>query len=286
MKLIFLLFITMTTVAQTRFTGIAMQASLPSGWQVQEENYGQIMVSNPNVQAGLLFIEHGWTSEDMILQNMQETIQEDDWQAAIATDIMELENGDFIALYQGSGSGQEIVVVTVVSRSKLWGRGGVMTVVIASKANFTDDFQDLAVAVSKSIKYKSFMNSQAQQNARMFKGRKLIRYSSYYTSDYDNTVSVGSSSKTTIHFCSNGRFVIDGYSDLSAGGPAMDGETWSSTSAGEGLWSLMDVNSYMVLRLTSNAGEVSYMPIERYTEDGAYYINGDKWVIGGSDLCN
>ena len=73
---------------------------------------------------------------------------------------------------------------------------------------------------------------------------------------------------------------------MSGGGGAFDGEVSSSNSEGVGLWSLMIIRDYMVIRLVSNAGEVNYMPIERYTEDGAYYINGDKWVIGGSDLCN
>ncbi|GGZ77744.1 hypothetical protein [Algibacter mikhailovii] len=286
LTILVLIFMNLLSYSQTKFIGIAMSANLPSGWVVQEENYGQILLSNPKNAAGIMFIEHGWTTEQMVLEKMQQEILEEGWQASLATDIMELDNGDLIALYQGRGNGQEIVVVAVVSRSKLWGRGGVMTVVLVPKNSFNDDLQDLAVVISKSIKYRSIMNPKAEQSADIFKGRKLIRYNSYYTSDFNNTVSVGSNSKTTIHFCSNGGFAIEGYSDLSSGGPGMDGEAWSNTSAGEGLRSLMDVNNYMVLRLASNAGEVSYMPIERYTEDGAYYINDDKWVIGGSDLCN
>ena len=81
-----------------------MSANLPSGWVVQEENYGQILLSNPKNTAGIMFIEHGWTTEQMVLENMQQEIQEEGWQDGLATDIMELNNGDFIALYQGRGN--------------------------------------------------------------------------------------------------------------------------------------------------------------------------------------
>ena len=279
-------FVSMTTVAQTKFNGIAINASIPGGWQVQEENYGQIFIGHSNQQAAMILMEHGWANEQVILQNMQQNIQEEGMEAALASDIMQLDNGDYIGLYQGYANQQPITLVAVVSKSKLWQIGGVMTIIMASNDNFKDEYQDLAVVVSKSIKYRPFMSRLAQQKANMFKGRKLMRFSSYYTSDYDNTISVGSSSKTTINFCSNGQFALDGYSDFSAGGGAFDGEVSSNNSEGIGLWSLMVINDYMVLRLVSNAGEVSYMPIERYTEDGAYYINGDKWVIGGSDICN
>ncbi|MEX0312631.1 MAG: hypothetical protein AB3N18_00515 [Allomuricauda sp.] len=281
-----LLFISMTTVAQTKFNGIAIDASLPNGWQVQEENYGQIMLSSPNEQAAIILMEHGWANEQVILQNMQQNIQEEGMQAALASDVMQLENGDYIALYQGFANQQEIILVAVVSKSKLWQIGGVMTIVMAQKQSFRDGYQDLAVVLSKSIRYRPFMNRLAQQKAHMFKGRKLVRYSSYHTTDYDNIISVGSRSKTTINFCSNGQFAFDGYSEFSAGGGALDGNVSSNNSEGIGLWSLMMIYDHMVLRLVSNAGEVSYMPIERYTEDGAFYINGDKWVIAGSDICN
>lgn len=286
MRALILVMVSMTAVAQTKFNGMAINASLPNGWQVQEENYGQILLANPNEQAAIILMEHGWATEQVILQNMQQNIQEEGMEAALASDIMQLDNGDYIALYQGYASQQEIILVAVVSKSKLWQIGGVMTIVMAQKNNFKDDYQDLAVVLSKSIEYRPFMNRMAQQKAQMFKGRKLIRYSSYHTSDYNNTISVGSRSKTTIDFCSNGQFALDGYSEFSAGGGALDGEVSSNNSAGTGLWSLMVINDYMVLRLVSNAGEVSYMPIENYTEDGAFYINGDKWVIGGSDICN
>ena len=286
MRTFLLVFVTMTAVSQTKFEGIAIEASLPNGWQVQEENYGQVLLANPNAQAAIMLMEHGWATEQVILQNMQQHIQEEGMQAALASDVMQLDNGDYIALYQGYGNQHEIILVAVVSKSKLWQIGGVMTLVIVPKNKFDDDYQDLAVELSKSIKYRPFMNQLAQQRATMFKGRKLIRYSSYHTTDYDNTISVGSRSKTTINFCSNGQFALDGYAEFSAGGGAMDGEVSSNNSAGVGLWSLMIIRDYMVLRLVSNAGEVSYMPIERYTDDGAFYINGDKWVIGGSDVCN
>lgn len=286
MRLFLLLFVTMTTVAQTKFEGIAINASLPNGWQTQNETYGQILLTNPNQQAVIMLLEHGWATEQVILQNMQQTIEEEGMQAALATDIMQLESGDYIALYQGYGNEQEIILVVVVSKSKLWQIGGVITMVMIPKHLFNDMYQDLAVEVSKSIKYRPFMNRVAQQKANIFKGRKLVRYSSYHTSDYDNTISVGSSSKVTINFCSNGQFVFDGYSDFSAGGGALDGEVSSNNSEGVGLWSLMMIKNYMVIRLVSNAGEVNYMPIERYTEDGAFYINGDKWVIAGSEMCD
>lgn len=287
MRYLLIFFITITTVAQTKFEGIAIKASIPSGWQVQEENYGQILLANTNEQAAIMLIEHGWATEQVILQNMQETIQEDGMQAALATDIMQLDNGNYIALYQGSYSnGQEIILVVVVSKSKLWQIGGVMTLVLVPKQAFKDSYQDLAVEISNSIRYLPFMNSVAQQKANMFKGRKLVKYSSYYSGTYGGGISVGSNSKVTINFCSNGQFAFNGYSDLSAGGGAFDGQVSSNNSEGVGLWSLMVVKNYMVLRLVSNAGEVNYMPIERYTEDGAFYINGDKWVIGGSSLCN
>ena len=106
------------------------------------------------------------------------------------------------------------------------------------------------------------------------------------TSNYGGSISVGSNSKVTINFCSNGQFAFNGYSDLSAGGGAFDGQVSSNSKEGVGLWSLRLIKNYMVIRLVSNVGEVNYMPIERYTDDGAYYINGDKWVIGGSDICN
>lgn len=286
MRTILMLLISMTAFSQTAFNGIAINAQIPQGWQVQEENYGQILLANPNEQAALILMEHGWGSEQQLLHNMQQNIQEEGMEAALASDIMQLENGDYIALYQGYANQQEIILVAVVSRSSLWGVGGVMTLVMASKPNFNDALQDLAVVVSKSIKYRTFMNAQAQQRAAMFKGRKLVRYSSNHTSDYYGDISIASRSKTTINFCSSGRFALDGYSEFSAGGPAMDGEVSSDNSAGVGLWSLMMLNDYMVLRLVSNAGEVNYMPIERYTDDGAFYINGDKWVIGGSEICN
>ena len=288
MKFLFVLF-SLTAVAQTKFEGIAIAAKLPAGWQVAEENYGQVLLTNTNEQAAIMLIEHGWSNEGVILQNMQESIQEEDMQAALSTDIMQLENGDYIALYQGVyNNGQEVILVAVVSTSTLWeiGGGGVMTLVLVPAQSFEDRYQDLAVEISKSITYRPFMSKLAQSKAQMFKGRKLIKYNSYYTSDYNNTVSVGSSSKVTINFCSNGQYAFDGHSELSGGGGAFDGEVSSSNSEGVGLWSLMIIRDYMVIRLVSNAGEVNYMPIERYTEDGAYYINGDKWVIGGSDLCN
>jgi hypothetical protein len=272
--------------AQTKFTGIAMSASVPSGWQIQEENYGQILMSNPNVQGALMFVEHGWYNEQMILQNMQQNIQEEGFQAGLASDVMQLENGNYIALYQGYAGQQEVIIVAVVSQSKLWQIGGVMTLILVTAEQFNDNYQNMAVEVSNTIRYRSFMSKEAQQKANMFKGRKLIRYSSYYTSDWANTVSVGSSSKTTINFCSSGKFIFDGYSDFSAGGGAFDGQVSSSNSEGVGLWSLMVVNNYMVIRLVSLAGEVNYMPIESYTDEGYYYINGDKWAIGGSSVCN
>ncbi|GAB1857402.1 hypothetical protein MHTCC0001_22380 [Flavobacteriaceae bacterium MHTCC 0001] len=287
MKFFFIVFVTMTSMAQTKFNGIAITATLPSGWTVQEENYGQILLENPKEQAAIMLIEHGWATEQVILQNMQQPIQEEGMQAALATDIMQLENGSYIALYQGSYSnGQEVILVAVVSKSKLWEIGGVMTLVLASKEAFQDSYQDLAVDISNSIKYRPFMSKLAQQKSHRFKGRKLVKYSSYRAANYDGSISVGSNSKVTINFCSNGQFAFDGYSDFSAGGGAFDGEVSSNNSEGIGLWSLMMINNYMVLRLVSNAGEVSYMPIERYTEDGAYCINGDKWVIGGSDVCD
>lgn len=288
MRLVLFLCITMTTLAQTRFQGIAINASIPYGWQVQDESYGKILLGSPNQQAVIMLLEHGWATEQVILENMQQTIQEQEqgMEAALASDIMQLDNGDYIALFQGYGNGQEVVLVAVVSKSKLWQIGGVITVVMVPKHLFNDNYQDLAVEISKSFVYRTFMNKLAQQKANMFKGRKLVRYSSYYTSDYDNTISVGSSSKVTINFCSNGQFAFDGYSNFSAGGGALDGQVSSNNSEGVGIWSLMIIKDYMVIRLVSNTGEVNYMPIERYTEDGAFYINGDKWVIAGSNLCN
>lgn len=286
MRTLFIFLITMTSMAQTKFNGIAMDASLPHGWQIQEENYGQILLTNPNEPAVIMLMEHGWANEQVILHHMQQHIQEEGMEAALASDVMQLDQGDYIALYQGYGNQQEIILVAVVSQSRLWQLGGVMTIVMAPKDSFKDSYQDLAVVLSKSIKYRPFMNGLAQQKANMFKGRKLVRYDSYDTTDYYNTISVGSRSKTTINFCSNGQFALDGYSEFSAGGGALDGEVSSNNSAGIGLWSLMIIDDHLVLRLVSNAGEVSYMPIERYTEDGAFYINGDKWVIGGSDICN
>ena len=287
MKTLFVLvLISMNAIAQTKFNGIAIDAKLPNGWQVQEENYGQIFLSHPSEQAAIILIEHGWSTEEVILQNMQQNMQEQGMEAALASDVMQLENGDYIALYQGYANQQKVILVAVVSKSKLWGVGGVLTIVMAQSNAFKDDYQDMAVVLSKSIRYRPFMNRLAQQKANMFKGRKLVRYSSYHTTDYDNIISVGSRSKTTINFCSNGQFALDGYSELSAGGGAFDGDISSNNSEGIGLWSLMILYDHMVLRLVSNAGEVSYMPIERYTEDGAFYINGDKWVIAGSDICN
>lgn len=287
MRFLIFILLGMSAFSQTKFEGIAIKASVPVGWQVQEENYGQVMLSNSNEQAAIMLIEHGWANEHVILQNMQETIQEDGMQAALATDIMQLDNGNYIALYQGSYSnGQEIILVAVVSKSKLWQIGGVMTLVLVPKQAFKDSYQDLAVEISKSITYLPFMNSAAKQKANMFKGRKLVKYSSYYTSNYGGSISVGSNSKVTINFCSNGQFAFNGYSNLSAGGGAFDGEVSSNNSEGIGLWNLMVIKNYMVIRLVSNAGEVNYMPIERYTEDGAFYINGDKWVIGASDVCD
>ncbi|TXE10121.1 hypothetical protein FUA26_11650 [Seonamhaeicola algicola] len=287
MRFLIFILLGMSAFSQTKFEGIAIKASVPVGWQVQEENYGQVMLSNSNEQAAIMLIEHGWANEHVILQNMQETIQEDGMQAALATDIMQLDNGNYIALYQGSYSnGQEIILVAVVSKSKLWQIGGVMTLVLVPKQAFKDSYQDLAVEISKSITYLPFMNSAAKQKANMFKGRKLVKYSSYYTSNYGGSISVGSNIKVTINFCSNGQFAFNGYSDFHAGGGAFDGEVSSNNSEGIGLWNLMVIKNYMVIRLVSNAGEVNYMPIERYTEDGAFYINGDKWVIGASDVCN
>lgn len=281
-----LLSVTMTTFAQTKFSGIAIDVSLPNGWQVQEENYGQISVNDPKEQVAIILKEHGWASEQVILRNMQQNIQEEGFEAALASDVMQLDNGDYIALYQGYLGQQQVILVAVVSKSKLWQVGGVMTIVMALRESFKDDYQDMAVEISRSIRYRPLMGPLAQQNAKMFKGRKLIRFSSYYTSDYNNTISVGSSSKKTINFCSNGQYAFDGYSNFSAGGGAFDGGVSSSNSSAIGLWSLMIINDRMVIRLVSNAGEVTYMPIERYTEDGAFYINGDKWVIDGSDICN
>lgn len=281
-----MLFMTLNTMAQTQLNGIAINVSLPNGWQIQEEDYGQVSINHPNEQAAIILKEHGWATEQVILENMQQNIQEENFEVALASDIMQLDNGDYIALYQGYLGQQPVVLVAVVSHSSLWRAGGVMTVVVAMQNSFKDSYQDVAVELSKSIRYRPFMNRLAQQKAQMFKGRKLIRFNSQYTSDYNNTISIGSNSKKTIHFCSNGQYSFNGYSDLSAGGGAFDGEVSTSNSSGAGLWSLMIIYDVMVLRLVSNTGEVTYMPIESYTDDGAFYINGDKWVMDGSDICN
>lgn len=291
LKLTFLFIIlsVSTIFGQQQAKGIAITYTLPSGWQVMQEEYGSILLGHKTIPGLILLQEHAYNGREKVLTELAAGINSDGILLQANSGVRQLNNNAYFATYQGQVQGQPTKAAAVTSLSKLWQIGGVMVMTMVRSDLYNNSYETLVTNLANSIQYRPFMDTQAQQWATLVKGRKLVNIESYSTSTttnggYGGENSVSSSSRTEVHLCSNGWFSIANQSNSSMSMSGGMGGTDRSKDQNKGLWVLMNIANTPVFRLAFEDGEIEYHAVEDYAND-QIYIGGKRFVIAGSNLC-
>lgn len=286
---------TFLTTAQTKLEAIAMNINLPQGWKITNQQYGTVMLSHGTIPGLILITEHGFPNQQSLLASIVEGVHDQGIQLIPTNGVRQLNNGSFYADFSGYAQGHKVKASGIATLSKLWQIGGVYIMTMVKENLYSVAHKKAILSIANSIRYRTFMDRQAQQWAQLVKGKRLVKFDSYSTSsttssdgDYSGDVSVGYSNKQTIHLCSNGNYAFSSNNSSYTGNSS---DPWNSDnnnnqSGDTGLWSLMNIQNTPVFRLIGNDGSVVYHPVTNYNDNGAIYINGEKWVIGKSNLCN
>jgi hypothetical protein len=294
--LIFMLLSANLLLAQsTSLQGIAVDMNLPAGWQVMQEQYGLALIGHQTTPGFIMISEHGWKDPQEVSNNVKEGIQEEGTQLAIMGSSEPLQGKTIGAAFQGYSNGSMVKAYGAATLSDYWQMGGVIVLAMVRSDLYNEEYKTLVQSIAASIRYRPFMDAQAQQWALLVKGKSLYKSSNNYDNtdyttdggDYAGYSTISFSSSSQVDLCSDGRYFFSSKSsssiDVSMAGM---NDSNQSTSSDGGYWSLMNINNTPVFRLLSNDGTVTYYAVEEYDESGYLYIQGERWAIGNSDRCH
>lgn len=278
--------VSLSSFAQTHFQGIQVSANLPAGWKTVQEDYGMIILGHNSTAGMILLVEHGYSSDASILQNIAEGIQEEGVMLAAEGVPQKQTDGTYKGMLVGYADGQQVKAPIRVSRSKTWNAGGVMVAALVRKDLYTESYDKLVNTIMSSLRYKNFTgNAQSKEWKTYLNGSKLQSRSSYDTSSNgsDSYVGVGSSSSMVIHFCSSGQFAAEFSSSSYYGGTGISGDVSSNNTQYSGNWAVLSIKNQVVIRLVHTEGEIEYYPVRH--EGGYIYSKDSKYTKDDSNYC-
>jgi hypothetical protein len=277
-----------TLMAQHTPLGIPIAIDLPPGWVVNADNYGVTYLQNTQTQMQLFISEHGWKDAQTLQANLAQGWVEEGLEFRLKEDIQTLNATSYKVHYSGWGGGTALEAVGIAGLSSVWGVGGVMVLALVPQEQYQPSIAAAVQAVYKGIRYLPPMDAKAQQWVAALKGKKLVNYDSYYTgtSGVGGYASAGYSEINTLHLCANGHYAYGSNLETTMGGSGTGiGQTSQNQNNDYGYWTLRNMNNLPVLRRVSQTGEVAYFPIE-YGQEGYVFLNGTKYAMGSSELCN
>lgn len=286
LSILFLLIGAISLNAQHRFDGIQINANIPEGWRTVSEDYGLIILGHNSIAGAIIIAEHGYSNEAEVRQNLAEGLQEEGVMLAPELQTKKLSNGTYSTTYAGYADGQMVKAPLRLGLSKKWQTGGIMVLALVRKDLYNESYDRLLEQIMSSLSYRSFASTAKSAEWKEYlNGSKLKSRSSYdtNTSSFDSYAGAGSSSSTSIHFCSNGQFLAQFYSSSYFGGTGVSGDVSESESESKGLWSVFTVKEQVVIRLLYENGEIEYYPV---VYDNGYIISNDsKFTKDVSNVC-
>ncbi|MEL6256527.1 MAG: hypothetical protein AAFR87_31280 [Bacteroidota bacterium] len=284
--ILFLLLGAISLNAQHRFDGIQINANIPDGWRTVSEDYGLIILGHNSIAGAIIIAEHGYKNEAEIKQNLAEGLQEEGVMLSAETQARKLSNGTYATTYAGYAEGQMVKAPVRLGLSNTWHTGGVMVLALVRKDLYNGSYDRLLEQIIGSVSYRSFASTAKSAEWKEYLGGSKLQSRSGYntsTSSFDSYAGAGYSSSTSIHFCSNGQFLVQSSSSSYFGGSGVDGDVSSSDSESQGLWSVFSVREQVVVRLLYENGDIEYYPV---VYDNGYIIsNNSKFTKDDSNVC-
>ena len=113
--------------------------------------------------------------------------------------------------------------------------------------------------------------------AEFLAGKKATQMDSYSSGSAG-----GYSSRTDVHLCANGQFALSGNNSVSVDVGGAYGYT-GGDSQGSGTWRIITEGQVAGIELRYANGGVEQYRLDY--QDGATYVNGDRWYITPSEAC-
>jgi hypothetical protein len=110
----------------------------------------------------------------------------------------------------------------------------------------------------------------------------LVNKKATQMDSYSSGSAGGYSSRTDVHFCANGQFALSGNSMVSADVGGVSGYN-GGDSQGSGTWRIITEGQVAGIELRYASGGVEQYRLDY--QDGATYVNGDRWYITPSGAC-
>jgi hypothetical protein len=110
----------------------------------------------------------------------------------------------------------------------------------------------------------------------------LVNKKATQMDSYSSGSAGGYSSRTDVHFCANGQFALSGNSMVSADVGGVSGYN-GGNSQGSGTWRIITEGQVAGIELRYSNGGVEQYRLDY--QDGATYVNGDRWYVTPSEAC-
>jgi len=259
---------------------------IPQDWfgGVPANSEGFVMGSNTIAGVGLVYLRQQTTTEqaEALLNTAQDL---GDGVMLQPTNFSRTGNGFEIDYSSGTYFGK------VVARFGNSGNGA--AAFWAGPVNEKERYEKLARQVAGSFRFgKPTISSKVVEWQNWLRGCMLRQLSSSYSSGYGDGSYTGSSSSTTLHLCSNGRYSYSSSSSFSvdagdAGfGYSGGGAFGSNGNSDSGTWSIEGRAGNAFLVLTSDQGDgVGTYSLSTNSENHTL-VNGERYFRVDSDWCN
>ncbi|MEL6821919.1 MAG: hypothetical protein AAFP70_09175, partial [Calditrichota bacterium] len=259
---------------------------VPQDWfgGVPDNSEGFVMGSNTVAGIGLVYLRQQTTMQqaEALLNTAQDL---GDGVMMQPTGITRSTNGFEVDYSSGAYYGK------VVAR---FGNGGNGAAAFwAGPAKDRARYEELARQVAGSFQFnKPTVSSKVAEWQNLLRGRKLRQLSSYSSTGYGDGSYAGSSSSTTLHLCSNGRYSYASSSSFSvdAGDAGFDysggGAYGQNSDDDTGTWSVEGRAGKVFLVLTSDKGDGTGTYTLSTNSENHTLVNGERYFRVDSDWCN
>jgi hypothetical protein len=246
--------------------GWGFSFALPKGWKHQKTTEGAVL-GHDTVAGMILLLPHSLRSLDQVRAQMEEGLQDDEGQLALASAVKSagenLLTGEYTGVYQGAE-----VKATGYGTLSPYG-GGAYLIAVATPDKFTTRLSSAAKTVAQSMRYKKAAAGSAP---------------SYFFGTWVNSTK---NTETRMTFHSDGTFTEYGeasYSGSSSDQYGNEGLNWgtANNNAHSGRWSARGTRERGVLTITYQSGTTRDVPYQVHVENGEtywseYYFAGDLY---------
>lgn len=279
--IIFLLGLIETPTAQqlpshNEFQELGLSFDIPFGWQGQLSD-SSVLLGHNSISGLMVLTENTAKNATQLKTLAMEGLTDEGVQLTPSDEFRVVANNRVEGFYQGQFNGAQVKVYAI---GLINGLGNGMNIIIMTETDkFTQQHQQEANKLAKSVKFFKSIDSNATQNWKNKITGTQLKY--FNTSTFSG--GSGISDRTTIDLCNNGQFIY--YSNSHASFDSSGGYgSANNQNNNQGSYAIKTLGTQSYLQLTFTNAEVYEYALSTNQQNNTF-LDDSRYLIADLESC-